>query len=203
MPLQYVPIPAPFWKSRGPSWSKVVCHLPQDRGELYEKGPPYWMWPPLWNGHKNMHWSTGRSCKFSISTSSKPLTAGCRTVVRRPRPVTVIGASSSITCIGTCGQGASTNNNSCSARGGGGKNGKKGGARGVACCGLPVLVFMFISNLCSPLFVLKRVFLGSLFIVFVKVIIWVNCRLVHCWAGGRHFFHLKELTLLVVVMSGV
>ena len=58
---------------------------------------------------------------------------------------------------------------------------------------------MFISNLCSPLFVLKRGFLGSLFIVFVKVIIWVNCRLVHCWAGGRHFFHLKELTLLVVI----
>ena len=41
--------------------------------------------------------------------------------------------------------------------------------------------------------------MGSLFIVFVKVIIWVNCRLVHCWAGGRHFFHLKELTLLVVI----
>ena len=58
---------------------------------------------------------------------------------------------------------------------------------------------MFISNLCSPLFVFKRGFLGGLFIVFVKVIIWVNCRLVHCWAGGRHFFHLKELTLLVVI----
>ena len=41
--------------------------------------------------------------------------------------------------------------------------------------------------------------MGSLFIVFVKVIIWVNCRLVHCWAGGRHFFHLKELALLVVI----
>ena len=58
---------------------------------------------------------------------------------------------------------------------------------------------MFISNLCSPLFVFKRGFLGSLFIVFVKVIIWVNSRLVHCWARGKHFFHLKELTLLVVI----
>ena len=46
----------------------------------------------------------------------------------------------------------------------------------------------------------KRVFLGSLFIVFVKVIIWVNRRLFHCWAGGRHFFHLKELALIVVIM---
>ena len=61
------------------------------------------------------------------------------------------------------------------------------------------MVFMFISNLCSPLFVFKRGFLGSLFIVFVKVIIWVISRLVHCWAGGKHFFHLKELTLLVVI----
>ena len=59
---------------------------------------------------------------------------------------------------------------------------------------------MFISNLCSPLFVFKRGFLGSLFIVFVKVIILVIAPLVHCWAGGRHFFHLKELTLLVVIM---
>ena len=42
-------------------------------------------------------------------------------------------------------------------------------------------------------------FLGSLYIVIVKVIIWVNSRLVHCWAGGRHFFHLKELALLVVI----
>ena len=58
---------------------------------------------------------------------------------------------------------------------------------------------MFISNLCSPLFVFKRGFLGSLFIVFVKVIIWVISRLVHCWAGGKHFFHLKELALLVVI----
>ena len=57
---------------------------------------------------------------------------------------------------------------------------------------------MSISNLCSPLFVLKRVFLGSLYIVFVKLIICVIAPLVHCWAGGRHFFHLKELTLLVV-----
>ena len=61
------------------------------------------------------------------------------------------------------------------------------------------MVFMFISNLLTSLFVFKRGFLGSLFIVFVKVIIWVNCRLVHCWAGGKHFFHLKELTLLVVI----
>ena len=61
------------------------------------------------------------------------------------------------------------------------------------------MVFMFISNMCSPLFVLKRGFLGSLFIVFVKVIIWVIAPLVHCWAGGKHFFHLKELTLLVVI----
>ena len=61
------------------------------------------------------------------------------------------------------------------------------------------MVFMFISNLCSPVFVFKRGFLGGLFIVFVKVIIWVNCRLVHCWAGGKHFFHLKELALLVVI----
>ena len=59
---------------------------------------------------------------------------------------------------------------------------------------------MFISNLCSPLIVLKRVFLRSLFIVFVKVITWVNSRLIHCWAGGRHFFHLKEVALLVVIM---
>ena len=58
---------------------------------------------------------------------------------------------------------------------------------------------MFISNLCSPLFVFKRGFLGSLFIVFVKVIILVIAPLVHCWAGGKHFFHLKELTLLVVI----
>ena len=61
------------------------------------------------------------------------------------------------------------------------------------------MVFMFISNLCSPLFVFKRGFLGSLFIVFVKVIILVIAPLVHCWAGGKHFFHLKELTLLVVI----
>ena len=61
------------------------------------------------------------------------------------------------------------------------------------------MVFMFISNLLTSLFVFKRGFLGSLFIVFVKVIIWVNCRLVHCWAGGKHFFHLKELALLVVI----
>ena len=61
------------------------------------------------------------------------------------------------------------------------------------------MVFMFISNLLTTLSVFKRGFLGSLFIVFVKVIIWVNCRLVHCWAGGKHFFHLKELTLLVVI----
>ena len=58
---------------------------------------------------------------------------------------------------------------------------------------------MLISNLCSPLFVLQRVLLGSLFIVFVKVIIWVIAPLVHCWAGGRHFLHLKELALLVVI----
>ena len=58
---------------------------------------------------------------------------------------------------------------------------------------------MYISNLCSPLFVFKRVFLGGLFIVFVKVIIWVISRLVHCWARGKHFFHLKELALLVVI----
>ena len=58
---------------------------------------------------------------------------------------------------------------------------------------------MFISNLCSPLFVLKRVFSGSLYIVFVKVIIWVIAPLVHCWAGGRHFFHLKEVALVVVI----
>ena len=61
------------------------------------------------------------------------------------------------------------------------------------------MVFMFISNLLTTLFVFKRGFLGSLFIVFVKVIIWVISRLVHCWAGGKHFFHLKELTLLVVI----
>ena len=41
--------------------------------------------------------------------------------------------------------------------------------------------------------------MGSLFIVFVKVIIWVIAPLVHCWAGGRHFIHLKELALLVVI----
>ena len=58
---------------------------------------------------------------------------------------------------------------------------------------------MFILNLCSPLFVFKRGFLGSLFIVFVKVIILVIVPLVHCWAGGKHFFHLKELALLVVI----
>ena len=53
----------------------------------------------------------------------------------------------------------------------------------VACSG-------FYVNLKSvfPLrFVFKRGVLGSIFIVFVKVIIWVNSRLVHCWAGGRHF----------------
>ena len=61
------------------------------------------------------------------------------------------------------------------------------------------MVFMFISNLYSPLFVFKRGFLGSLFIVFVKVIILVIAPLVHCWAGGKHFFHLKELALLVVI----
>ena len=61
------------------------------------------------------------------------------------------------------------------------------------------MVFIFISNLLTSLFVFKRGFLGSLFIVFVKVIIWVNCRLFHCWAGGKHFFHLKELALLVVI----
>ena len=61
------------------------------------------------------------------------------------------------------------------------------------------MFFIFISNLLTTLFVFKRGFLGSLFIVFVKVIIWVNCRLVHCWAGGRHFFHLKEVALLVVI----
>ena len=59
---------------------------------------------------------------------------------------------------------------------------------------------MLTSNLCSPFFVIKRVFLRSLYIVFVKVITWVNSRLVHCWAGGRHFFHLKEVALLVVIM---
>ena len=58
---------------------------------------------------------------------------------------------------------------------------------------------MLISNLCSPFFVLKRGVLGRLFIVFVKVIIWVIAPLVHCWAGGRHVFHLRELTLLVVI----
>ena len=58
---------------------------------------------------------------------------------------------------------------------------------------------MLISNLCSPLFVLKRVFLGRVFIVFVKVIIWVIAPLVQCSAGGRHFFHLKEVALLVVI----
>ena len=57
---------------------------------------------------------------------------------------------------------------------------------------------MLISSLCSPLFVLKRGVLGSLYIVFVKVIIWVN-SLVQCWAGGRHYFHLKELALVVVI----
>ena len=62
------------------------------------------------------------------------------------------------------------------------------------------MLFTFISNLLTTLSVFKRVFLGSLFIVFVKVIIWVNRRLFHCWAGGRHFFHLKELALIVVIM---
>ena len=56
--------------------------------------------------------------------------------------------------------------------GGGGENRKKGGAWGKCCGGLPVLVFMFISNLCSPFFVFNRGFLGSLYIVFVEVIIW-------------------------------
>ena len=58
---------------------------------------------------------------------------------------------------------------------------------------------MFISNLRSPLFVFKRGFSGSLVIVFVKVIILVIAPLVHCWARGKHFFHLKELALLVVI----
>ena len=61
------------------------------------------------------------------------------------------------------------------------------------------MFFIFISNLLTTSSVFKRGFLGSLFIVFVKVITWVNCRLVHCWAGGRHLFHLKELALLVVI----
>ena len=61
------------------------------------------------------------------------------------------------------------------------------------------MFFTFISNLLTTLFVFKRGVLRSLYIDFVKVIIWVNSRLVHCWAGGRHFFHLKELALLVVI----
>ena len=64
--------------------------------------------------------------------------------------------------------------------GGWGKNGGKGLAGGGLLTVAPALVFMFISNLCSPLFVFKRGVSGSLYIVFVKVIIWVNSRLVHC-----------------------
>ena len=63
-----------------------------------------------------------------------------------------------------------------------------GGLLMVPCC----VFFIFISNLLTTLFVFKRRFLGSLFIVFVKVITWVNCRLVHCWAGGRHFFSIER-----------
>ena len=61
------------------------------------------------------------------------------------------------------------------------------------------MVFMFISNLLTSLFVFKRGFLGSLFIVLLEVEHLGFCCLVHCWAGGKHFFHLKELALLVVI----
>ena len=61
------------------------------------------------------------------------------------------------------------------------------------------MVFMFISNLLTSLFVFKRGFLGSLFIVLLEVEHLGFCCLVHCWAGGRHFFHLKEVALLVVI----
>ena len=61
------------------------------------------------------------------------------------------------------------------------------------------MVFMFISNLCSPLFVFKRGFSGRGNIVLLEVEHLGFCCLVHCWARGKHFFHLKELTLLVVI----
>ena len=41
--------------------------------------------------------------------------------------------------------------------------------------------------------------MGSLFIVFVKVIIWVILALFIVGLGANIFFHLKELTLLVVI----
>ena len=61
------------------------------------------------------------------------------------------------------------------------------------------MVFMFISNLLTTLSVFKRGFLGSLFIVLLEVEHLGFCCLVHCWARGKHFFHLKELALLVVI----
>ena len=76
---------------------------------------------------------------------------------------------------------------------------EKRGGPGGGLLMVPCYVFYIHLKLINHLVRFKRVFLGSLVIVFVKVIIWVNCRLVHCWAGGRHFFHLKELALLVVI----
>ena len=61
------------------------------------------------------------------------------------------------------------------------------------------MLFTFTSNLLTTLSVFKRVFLGSLFIVLLEVEHLGFCCLVHCWAGGRHFFHLKEVALLVVI----
>ena len=44
--------------------------------------------------------------------------------------------------------------------------------------------FLCSSQICVPPYsFLKEAFWGA-YIVFVKVIIWVNSRLVHCWAGG-------------------
>ena len=69
-------------------------------------------------------------------------------------------------------------------RSGGEKMVKVGGLGGGLLMVPCYVFFIFISNLLTTLSVFKRGFLGSLFIVFVKVITWVNCRLVHCWAGG-------------------
>ena len=78
--------------------------------------------------------------------------------------------------------------------GGWGKNGKSRGPGGWSVDGSLLCFFIFISNLLTTLSVFKRGFLGSLFIVFVKVIIWVIAPLVHCWAGGRHFFSFERVS---------
>ena len=82
-------------------------------------------------------------------------------------------------------------------RGGGGENGESRGPGGWSVEGC-LFWFLCSSQICVPPYsFLKEGFRGN--IVLLEVEHLGLCCLVHCWARGKHFFHLKEVALLVVI----